>query len=1530
MSNSQDYANSILNAIDIIVDRSITQAKFDQTIQATVISCEDEVRGKYKVKYQDAYYYVTADNLSNVYTKGSQVYILVPGSDFSKPKKIIGSVSNSESVYVVPSLDEQFITIGNNCSLLKEELALSSYDKTSGPLYFKTLYDENSANNLLEIDNASLKFYMESSPADYFRIGASFKTNIKKAQQIGVYGIRIYIKLVDDDTKEENLKTYVLNNLNMEGTPYTFINYSTQNQYFDIEGEDFEKIYKVEFFTENFSTKEKKDIDIWIKDIEIAAVERNSFSPQNPYSLNIRYPKGAILNDRNESVELAAEVIVNNKKASENDLKFYWFIKDNSILTNNKYYSSLAGVGWKGLTGYNTIKQDELETIEWLPGASVFTIPKSLIQSDMAKIKCVAVYENSTTLSKEVSISRLDSPYEISITSSNGVNFSQDIGVTDLECKIKGTENLEGLIYRWTKTSSANTIESLDNGFIGGITNKELIEKTEQLKKNIEEYSYNATIVIEEISTNMQTSSLDAKTVTTLLIDFYNKEAQNYNALLESINTRLSLSPIFYQEDNRLCNIAAKTINNFNIYTCTVYQGENLIGSSEIKINNKIVKDATASILLENGNQVFKYTVGGLAPNHESIANPQQVKALTFRAYDENGIELNEEKRKNNCVAFWYVPVENSMIKLENTQGLEQVQGCYKIQSDMLLFNIKENFNVNYINNDIRLEVKYSEKTYQTVSSFSFIKDGEPGTNGTEFYCKIEPNSRDVLEGYPTLTYNTRTMKSTWNFELNDENKWFSAKLYKNGENISLDAESIYWKMLTNTNDKASSSHFDLEGSLEGYYGYTDKTVKFKASNKQIEHPSNVLQVLAIHDNNYYYGHNPLTFVKLDELNYKVQIKPNTGYNYVLYSSDGYNPQYPSDSAFEMEILEYKNNQWENISQSSELKYEWSSFGFVERIGKNGLPELASGLVKKEESNLYKCSFEPIDYYSGESVNLGIKCIIQKNNSQLATVYFPIYFTLNKYEHGTVSKWNGNSIALNEEDGIILSPQVIAGKKNDASNTFTGLMIGEVKYQSPQLDSSVSVGAEEVEQSRHKIGLIGFNKGAQTLFLNAETGEASFGANQEVQFNFQEGWIEDAVLDDNGNVIEEGVRGVIPEIKLGPWLLTREAMYKGSDYLGGNAQKFLDEYEKTSSEQETEQTEEEKREFQDAYNDEIIASRNQIYFGDKGLSLGHNFIYETGDPDGSKESSLVIRGKVESEEGKIGPWYIDTDSLSFGENDKFFQNETSVYLGSQGISVKKGFGIEILEDDVITTIEKGKIGELEGLNQEASISLKAKDNDTSFTSELITLNSFGYILEGEDTGDNSSDTEEEGGGDASSDESLEDGSEDESGETAFIKQNDYKAELTAKNFTLKRLDSNNTLNSYIDFNGPNNDAIFECTVNMATSPTITSDERLKEIDAIDSRYENLFMELKPIRYKLKGKEFHRKHLGYSAQEVEKALIKTGISSEEFAGLVIKGEEEEYSLRYEEFGPLYAHMLQKALNKIDKLESRIEELEAKLN
>lgn len=128
------------------------------------------------------------------------------------------------------------------------------------------------------------------------------------------------------------------------------------------------------------------------------------------------------------------------------------------------------------------------------------------------------------------------------------------------------------------------------------------------------------------------------------------------------------------------------------------------------------------------------------------------------------------------------------------------------------------------------------------------------------------------------------------------------------------------------------------------------------------------------------------------------------------------------------------------------------------------------------------------------------------------------------------------------------------------------------------------------------------------------------------------------------------------------------------------------------------------------------------------------------------------------------------------------------------------------------------------------------------------------------------------------------------------------------------------------------------------STAVTSDRNMKtDILDIDDKYLDFFDRLRPITYKYDcpGNKGHRDHVGFVAQEVEEALIASGLTTEEFAGIIIEkdvtlnpnydssmtDEEKQagethydslYSLRYEEFISLLVKKVQSLQEQINQL------------
>ena len=93
----------------------------------------------------------------------------------------------------------------------------------------------------------------------------------------------------------------------------------------------------------------------------------------------------------------------------------------------------------------------------------------------------------------------------------------------------------------------------------------------------------------------------------------------------------------------------------------------------------------------------------------------------------------------------------------------------------------------------------------------------------------------------------------------------------------------------------------------------------------------------------------------------------------------------------------------------------------------------------------------------------------------------PIILYFNRYEMSNINAWDGNKIETGETNTYLLAPQVGAGIKED-DNSFTGLVMG-IK--------NTTTGANAAATSQ--VGMFGYNKGNQSIKLDARTGAAIFG-----------------------------------------------------------------------------------------------------------------------------------------------------------------------------------------------------------------------------------------------------------------------------------------------------------------------------------------------------------------------------------------------------------------------------------------------------
>ena len=713
------YEDNIIDAIEQIVNTAVDQAGYDRTIKATIVECVDQTIGKFKVKHQDSVFYAYATSSEVTYSKNSEVYVLIPGNDSTRDKTILGTVKKLGADYAVnPEGEEAYEVVGSNCIYSSTTFELSSYKDQE-----IVLYERNGRNNQITLDTDAVERYFTQS--SHLICGAVFKTNLPTEQQFrGNYGIRFELVFLDNATEQTVTRNYVVDVNQMTGNPYKLINETRQSGVFDIDGANFQYVNKISIFTVDFPIKDNsKPTDIFIKDIDFCGATRLTEKELSGCAVTILTPQGTYFDNTDTertTRELQAQVRVKGKIVDKDSqlLEYYWFIENIGITTMSEHYNQYGGQGWYCLNQSSLVRPSEngsAPIVQWVPGAYNLIVSKSDSAAKKTKYKCVVVYNDNTIISKEIDITNYSSNIDITIESTTGTKFYYDIGCPTLICKINGEEKTSNMTYAWAEVDNNNNFvglpetTTLNNDYH---TNKNAYD---QLKADIKNESKLAMANQEQL--------------------------ERYETILKNYDTITRI------EGNRIYNVNISEITNFKTFKVSVYSNGIYQGTTSVILTNSLDNEDAYSLVINNSSQVFNYDANGVSPTNEAQDSPQQLLPLTFTVYDNLGNPISDDVIEK-CDIKWIVPKENTMISVDDS-----VYEGYKIAEDDttktysrllgISYTISNKYMMRYTNNTIKLIVDYKGMSLTNQTDFTFAKDGEPGTNGTEFMVKIVPNTSD-------------------------------------------------------------------------------------------------------------------------------------------------------------------------------------------------------------------------------------------------------------------------------------------------------------------------------------------------------------------------------------------------------------------------------------------------------------------------------------------------------------------------------------------------------------------------------------------------------------------------------------------------------------------------------------------------------------------------------------------------------------------------------------------------------------------
>lgn len=229
----KDYAESILQAVEIVVGKCLNDVAFDKTEICTIVSDTDKKNGRYTVTNGSAKYdaFVNTSNSAEQvpeYKVNDSVRVSVPNGDYSQKKYIEGlNVVDNDAcpiTYVSP-LDTVLDMTDN----------IISGEKIRG----LRANDVNQSEWCIWSINTTQKEYQKlqnNSLYDTIAIKADFKTLLTGYNvNSGSYGLRLdmYFKPTNGTDKLIKHSAY-LDSSDMYGNPYSFLIYSTQAVKFSI------------------------------------------------------------------------------------------------------------------------------------------------------------------------------------------------------------------------------------------------------------------------------------------------------------------------------------------------------------------------------------------------------------------------------------------------------------------------------------------------------------------------------------------------------------------------------------------------------------------------------------------------------------------------------------------------------------------------------------------------------------------------------------------------------------------------------------------------------------------------------------------------------------------------------------------------------------------------------------------------------------------------------------------------------------------------------------------------------------------------------------------------------------------------------------------------------------------------------------------------------------------------------------------------------------------------------------------------
>ena len=463
-------------------------------------------------------------------------------------------------------------------------------------------------------------------------------------------------------------------------------------------------------------------------------------------------------------------------------------------------------------------------------------------------------------------------------------------------------------------------------------------------------------------------------------------------------NSNVNISTIIPEEGyGSTYSLPVSTINKINRVDCSVYlitaAGEKtLIGTASKTLTIAEVDKLDFNLVLENGNVLYKYDAYGnspLAPGYVGVPGsvPKGTPAINFKIFKKDGSEFTESEY-GVCEILWQIP-KDSLFSLAEDMIEESDDEYYYFKGKTLTYGIKSKYDALQAIGQITLKVTFQDVVLQVNPNIIFIKEGENGTNGSNYVARITHIVGTNNEEHSSYEYGEdgRKLKFVWKCSDSEGNgEWyyhnqednvleifnnrthsFGVNIYQGSTILTQNEVEIEWQMfdsaITNPCFAIDKNTGVLSLRSSNYSSWKDAEAIFcntvQAKIKVGNQGENKTE--------YIFAYYPIEITRLDFATQALYQDNNAsliphldgGFSEVTYTEDGKNPSYVMNKPFNC-----VSEATDDTNLKGYFEYNWESSNNFTISGGN---------------NNKECSFIPISNFdnniSKNYIKVGVRAI---------------------------------------------------------------------------------------------------------------------------------------------------------------------------------------------------------------------------------------------------------------------------------------------------------------------------------------------------------------------------------------------------------------------------------------------------------------------------------------------------------------------------------------------------------------------------